>query len=1287
MAPAKQYDFDVAISYASEDREKADAVANALNRRHARVFYDKYEQATLWGEDLYVRLSDVYQNRARYCVIFCSKYYAAKLWTKHELRAAQARALQENQAYILPVRLDDTEIPGLLPTIAHLSWPPEDATTIVDTVMKKLGRMPYVSPAEEVVSPSSQQKGPIPSQGKGKRGTKGDEDEILEAYLKRIEKTYQTGGATEMSYRSALEDLLRELVPGITVTHEPMRQEYGSPDYVISRATSHGPLNVGYIEAKDVNANLDDIVKDAQRTEPKTHDGRQLKRYLTALDNLVLTNYCEFRWYLNGEYRITAQFVSPVIDKGLPVRKKGSRKNVDTGFTQLMIGTHAQNTVSVARLLTGFLTHSTEPIRQPKELAERMARLAHIIRDMTIVAFNQGEIPGSLSDLYTAFKQVLLPDLAVSDFADMFAQTLAYGLFAARYNHTGSAPFRRQDAAREIPETNPFLVDLFEKITSRELDKVPFVGFVDDLAQLLAQTDMNAVLADFGKSTRQEDPLIHFYETFLAQYDPKLKELRGVYYTPEPVVSYIVRSVDSLLRSHFGCEDGLANTAKVPYQYKDEHGKIREEQRPRVLLLDPACGTGTFLYAVINHIRESYRQPGNAGMWSSYVREHLLPRLFGFELLMAPYAMAHLKLGMQLAALDLPETERNAWAYDFKSKERLGVYLTNTLEEAIKRSEVLFARSLSDEANAAATVKRDLPVMVILGNPPYSYDSANTGEWISALVRDYYRVDGQPLQERNPRALQDDYVKFIRFAQWRIEQTGYGILAFISNHRYLSNTTFPGMRRSLMQTFDEIYLLNLHGSTKPKEVPPDGMSDQNVFDIQQGVAIGIFIKHPNGSFQDREIYYADLWSSRQSKYTWLSSNDVATTQWLKLHPQSPSYSFVPQDRTRAEEYERGWKLTEMMPVNSVGLYTARDGLTIQWSEAELVSTLRDFIALPTEMAREKYHLGKDSRDWQVALAQKDVRASELQRAKVQQIAYRPFDTRFTYYTGVSRGLICMPRYEVMYNMINGYNLAICFMRNSREQIVSNFFVANHIVDKTILSSADNANVAPLYIYPEVKLQNALPTMDGFEEVNEKTRPNFAPQFIMQLAKQLHLEFIPSGKGDLQKNFGPEDVFDYMYAVFYAPTYRERYAEFLKSDFPRLPVTSKIDLFHELSRLGDRLVHLHLLEQYGNAMPKYPVSGDNIVERIDYTVPSSKSGSGRVWINQEQYFEGILPEVWNFHVGGYQVCQKWLKDRKGRTLSFDDIRHYQRTVAALAETIALMEQIDNVINEHGGWPIE
>jgi Type ISP C-terminal specificity domain/N-6 DNA Methylase len=1203
--------------------------------------------------------------------------------------------------------LDKTQLPGILPTVSYLAWPPETAETVADILARKLGREPYVPPrlsVSEVIAPiTTSESRPASVISKSGKRDEHAEDALFQSYIHEIEEKYEAGNARELSYRLALETLLKKLVPDIVVMHEPARKEYGTPNYSISQKTNHGLLTIGSIEAKDVDANLDEIEQDADLTAPKTRDGQQLKKYRAALGNLILTNYLEFRWYLHSERCLSARLVAPVIDKGLAVKKKGAKKGVEP--LQLMLGMHTQSTLEVARLLASFLTYSTEPISSQKELAARMAHIAHIIRDMTIVAFQQQEIPDTLRDLYEAFKQVLIPDLDVPEFADMFAQTLAYGLFAARYNHTSTEPFRRRDAARDIPNTNPFLASLFERITGRDMDDVPFVGFIDDLAQLLAQTDMNAVLADFGKRTRREDPLIHFYEIFLSEYDPKLRELRGVYYTPEPVVSYLVRSVDQLLRTQFDCPGGLADTGKTTYTYDG-----KEETRSRVLVLDPACGTGTFLYAVINHIRERYRKTGNAGMWSSYVREHLLPRIFGFELLMAPYAMAHLKLGMQLAALDLPVDEQQAWSYDFKSKERLGLYLTNTLEEAMQRSDLLFARSISEEANAAARVKQEYPVMVVMGNPPYSGHSANKGQWIKDLLHgmdsktgtktgNYFEMDGRSLDERNPKWLNDDYVKFMRFAQWRIEQTGYGVLAFITNHGYLDNPTFRGMRQSLMQSFDEIYVLDLHGNSKKKERSPDGSKDENVFDIQQGVAIGIFVRKQRKTNEPRQakVYHAHLWGEREiyekahnsqqligGKYYWLAENSITTTEWTKLVPQSPSYLFTPQDIEMSKEYEKSWKTTDIFPVNSIGIVTARDTLTVHWNKNELWKTVIDFVLLPTEDARAKYNLGKDTRDWQIPLAQKDLKLSGPSQQHIVPILYRPFDFRSTYYTGVSRGFHCMPRGEVMQHMVTGKNLGLISARSNKSQYSDHFFCSNSITEAKCGESTTQSCIFPLYLYPDLKKKELFDAINP-SDISDH-RLNLSTSFIMDFAAKLKQQFVSNSKGDLQQTFGPEDIFHYMYAVFHAPTYRERYSEFLKIDFPRLPLTANADLFRELCTIGTRLVTLHLMEGTGKGLPSYPQKGKNVVDVVRYTQPGQGWEKGRVWINQEQYFEGVAPEVWEFHVGGYQVSQKWLKDRKGRALSFEDIEHYEGIVASLGETIVLMRQIDAVIDMYGGWPI-
>ncbi|MBI4504645.1 MAG: N-6 DNA methylase, partial [Chloroflexi bacterium] len=582
----------------------------------------------------------------------------------------------------------------------------------------------------------------------------------LSTYRAAIEREVRAGATTEHTFRPGLKALLEALGPDIVAINEPKRVACGAPDFVVARSSKHGPLTLGYVETKDLGVALDG----AERSE-------QLQRYRAALHNLVLTDYLEFRWYVDGALRQTAR-IGDLDGHGRVVAHKAGE-------------------TAVEELLRLFLAHQPEPIARPRELAERMARLTRMVRDIIVQAFERKEASKTLQDLRKAFEEVLLPGLSAADFADMLAQTFAYGLFAARCQHQGSAPFRRHDAAYEIPRTNPFLRQLFGTLAGPALDDEPFVGFVDDLAQLLAETDMAAVLADFGQATRQEDPIVHFYETFLKAYDPRLREMRGVYYTPEPVVSYIVRSVDHLLRTRFGCALGLTDASRVS----------GTPALHRVLILDPACGTGTFLYAVVNLIRAAFMEQGNAGKWSGYVREDLLPRLFGFELLMAPYAVAHLKLGMQLAAQDLPEDMRRNWAHDFQSGDRLGVYLTNSLEEALKKSELLLGSAIADEANAAAEIKRDRPIMVVLGNPPYSGHSANRGAWIRRLVSDYYQVDSKPLGERNPKWLQNDYVKFLRFGQWRIALTGQGVLAFITDHSYLDSPTFRGMRQQLMNAF------------------------------------------------------------------------------------------------------------------------------------------------------------------------------------------------------------------------------------------------------------------------------------------------------------------------------------------------------------------------------------------------------------------------------------------------------------------------------------------------------
>lgn len=683
-------------------------------------------------------------------------------------------------------------------------------------------------------------------------------------------------------------------------------------------------------------------------------------------------------------------------------------------------------------------------------------------------------------------------------------------------------------------------------------------------------------------------------------------------------------------------------------------------------------GTATFLYMVINEIHQAIISQGQKGLWNDYVAEKLLPRLFGFELLMAPYAVAHLKLGLLLS-----ET-----GYQFKSDQRLGIYLTNTLEEAVKRADTLFARWITEEANAAARVKKDEPIMVVLGNPPYSGISANasvrtvtdprTGKpkqeltWVGELIEDYKVIDGQPLGERK-HWLQDDYVKFIRFGQWRIKETGNGVLAFITNHGYIDNPTFRGMRQSLMNTFTDIYILNLHGNVKKREACPDGSKDENVFDIQQGVAIGIFIKE-DGKEPSGKIHYADLWGPREGKYQTLFETDLDDTEWTELAPTSPFYFFNPYEEKLRPEYEQGWKVTDIFPVNSTGIVTARDEFVIDFEPTPIRRRLEVFLdkSLGDAEVQDKLSLSENYA-WRVSGARKQLMAVKDWESLFSRILYRPFDIRSIYY---HPSVVWRTRSNVMRHMLAGENVAILTTRQTRDQWDA--FATRSIVGHKSLSAYDITSLFPLYLYPT---KGEMQLGSGYR------RPNLNPELIKAVQDKSGLKFVEGGSGDLERTFGPEDIFNYAYAIFHSPTYRTRYAEFLKIDFPRLPLTSNKELFKALATKGAELLSLHLMESpvLDNFITKYPIAGSNEVEKVSYD-----ENNQRVDINKTQYFEGIPPEVWEFYIGGYQVCQKWLKDRKGRTLTYDELTHYQKVIVALKETIRLMAEIDDLIP---GWPME
>jgi predicted helicase len=679
------------------------------------------------------------------------------------------------------------------------------------------------------------------------------------------------------------------------------------------------------------------------------------------------------------------------------------------------------------------------------------------------------------------------------------------------------------------------------------------------------------------------------------------------------------------------------------------------------------------------------------------VAEKLLPRLFGFELLMTPYAVAHLKVGLLLQDL----------GYEFRGDQRLGVYLTNALEEAVKSSEMVFGQFIVEEGNAAAEVKKDKPIMVVMGNPPYAGHSANRSEmvvevprtkkvkgkegavvtvgvgtvkrrvktFIGRLIEDYKRDCPELSKPAQAKWLQDDYVKFLRFGQWRIDRTGQGVLAFITNHSYLDGPTFRGMRQRLMETFTDIYIVNLHGNERRKERCPDGSADRNVFDIQQGVAIGIFLKG-EGETGPPKVWYADLWGERGSKYAWLGEHSIESTEWTEVSPTSPLCLFTPHDTELLAEYEGGRPISEIMSANgdpAPGIVTTHDQFAISWTADEARQKVHRFLETGSEEeARGIWRLCSQSQ-WDYQRAKNDLGKGSWEH-QIRPILYRPLDIRWTVF---DPNVAVHRRERVMRHMVAGQNVALVTSRLTKGETFRHTQVTRDIAEVICMSpkTSNNGFVFPLYLYPEEgRVQKQL-------ELAEGRRPNLSAEFVKAVEGKLGLRFVEDGRGDLGETFGPEDVFYYAYAVFHSPTYRSRYAEFLKADFPRLPVTSDRKLFAALVDKGAELAGLHLMESktLDALITKYPVAGSDTVEKVRYDEKER-----RVWINKMQYFEGVPPEVWAFDIGGYQVCEKWLKDRRGRKLSYDDVQHYQRVVVVLAETIRLMGEIDTIIP---GWPIE
>ncbi len=1128
-------------------------------------------------------------------------------------------------------------------------------------------------------------------------------------YISNISKRYQSGIAGEHSYRADLESLIRHIVPEVEITNEPLKvTKAGNPDYVITRKK----IPIGFIEAKDIGKDL----------KNKTYN-EQFDRYRKALDNLIITDYMSFMFYEHGTLVHTIKIAE---------------------IEDTKINAISDSFEKFENLIKNFCSFIGQTIKSSKKLASMMAAKARLLQNILENAVTSDEETQDntlLQQQYETFKTILIHDLKPKQFADIYAQTLAYGMFAARLHDKTLENFSRQEAAELIPKSNPFLRKLFQYVAGYDIDE-RIVTTVDNLADVFRATNVDELLHNFGKSTQMHDPIIHFYEDFLAAYDPKLRKSRGVWYTPAPVVNFIVRAVDDILKTDFNLPQGLADTTKTKIKIKEQgNNKETEKEVHRVQILDPATGTGTFLAEVVKYIY-SKKFKAMQGAWSGYVDDHLIPRLNGFELLMASYSMAHLKLDMLLTETGYKKTKN----------QRFNIYLTNSLEEHHPNTGTLFSNWLSTEANEANKIKRDTPVMCVIGNPPYAVSSSNKGEWIQNLIKDYKK----DLNEKNIQPLSDDYIKFIRFGEHLINKNGSGVLAYISNNSFIDGIIHRQMRKHLSESFDNIYILDLHGNAKKKEVCPDGSPDKNVFDIMQGVSINIFVKKIK-SKTPAKILHHELFGTRQFKYNFLSNNNLKSINWKKLKAQTIYHFFVDKIFLGIKKYETGFKLENLFNINTSGIKTHDDSSLVSltpYAENNLPYYYRPF-----DIRNINYDLKKVQRH----------RFSVMQNLLKENFALLTSRQQSTFdfqHILISKHLVDMcavslQTKETTYafplyiynsqakkqNLFEGIESEKIRLQYKLEQAKEHYAKVEKFFNQTVkpfynkLENPDDVNTS-LYeenrsLFEEAKsavesLQNQIELKQNSKQQPEeqiklklnseheqaeeqlKRIPNLDMKIVEQIAEKLDIEFVAekdktrtdfltlTGFETLSelknlsevKTFAPIDILDYIYAVLHSPTYREKYKEFLKIDFPRVPYPKDPKTFWQLVKLGGEIRQIHLLEspKVEEYITGYPIDTDNAeiknrvtrkIAKKDWEITNTEKQLGRIWINDEQYFENTPLVAWEFYIGGYQPAQKWLKDRspkkgkEGRILSFEDILHYQKIIVALTQTDRLMKEIDKI----------
>ncbi|EAH8511508.1 DNA methyltransferase [Campylobacter jejuni] len=1047
---------------------------------------------------------------------------------------------------------------------------------------------------------------------------------MLKAYLENI-KDISTNDK-EHTHRTALQNLLQAIKDNqdkqnkISIKQEPNndKEGRGAPDFLITKDF----LTLGYIENKRVNANLDNII---------TSD--QILKYTKLSPNIILTDYLRFILLsLNDKNEI-------IICKEVKICSLDEIKSIVKNQSLLDTKTQELN-----ELFSIFFSKIPNPINSALDFANHLSLRTRILKDELLLS-SKNE---TLLSLFNTFKETLYKELSYEEFRDSFAQTLTYSLFLAKLNNDTAKEIDLNNAKKFIPKSFPlirsmsgFLDDSFEN-----LENIKWL--LEEIINIINHIDITSIIKELNKTGEKDlfnrptilsthkDPYLHFYETFLASYDPKLREVRGVYYTPAPVVIFIINAIDEALKQDFNHKKGLS-----------------EALDKNITLLDFATGTGTFLLEAFRKALEPISKNS-----VNYNPKVLIDKFCGFEFLIAPYTIAHLKISQSF------KEEFNSPLND---DESLKIALTNTLysksisKEQNDQNTLFTLIDLTKEFKKAQKIKEE-QILIITGNPPYSGASSNKGlyedeikisyglepskanlnneqkKWISSYFKEKSKQNTSTFKaiyekhklenEKNSKVILDDYVKFIRFAQSKIDSQESGIFAFISNNSFLDNPTFRGMRYSLMQSFDKIYILNLHGDTRKKEKAPDGSKDDNVFDIMQGVSINIFIKQ-NSKAKNTNIYYHDLYGKRKDKYEFLYENDLNSIKWTLVKNNEPFYLFLPQNNDLLEEYNKGISVKDIFMLSSVGIASSKDAILISTNNKKLEQQVYNFY-------------------------------NEFDKKYIKEIAYKPFDTQKIYYDikKVER-----PRIDIMEHFLGYENIGLIYDRGTNLKEISNLFISSKVIDKHLVGA--NSYVSPLYLYPTTRSKKFL----------KKENPNFNEENFTSKIENFKESFRTFIDELYKEKFSPEDILGYIYAVLFHKIYREKYLDFLKIDFPKIPFTKDKNTFKNLSKLGLKLVNLHLLKNdeldfnVGEALFKDIKNKNFKIQKIKYNKDVKE-----LFINESLYFNKVSPEIYEFKIGGYAVLDKYLKSHKEEDI---DHKHFTLIIQTLDETLKIQDEISKI----------